>query len=54
MRKHAVFVAGLVGLLLVNTLVIRHCWANRDTARPPVHHRKPIKPGTATVLTEER
>ncbi len=54
MRKHALFVAGLLGMLLVNGIVIRYCWETRDTARPPVHHRKPLKPGTATALTQEK
>lgn len=54
MKKHVLFVAGLLGFLLVNTLVIRHCWVTRDTARPTEHQRKPIKPGTATALTEEK
>ena len=54
MKKHALFVAGLLGILLVNSLVIRYCWAHRDTGRPPANHRKLMKPGTATVLWEER
>ena len=54
MRKHVLFVTGLLGFLLVNAVVIRHCWTGRDTARPTDQHRRPLKPGTATALTEER
>jgi hypothetical protein len=54
MKKHALFVAGLLGFLLVNSLVIRYCWAHRETGRPPAQHRKVIKPGTATAFSEDR
>ncbi len=54
MKKHALFVAGLLGFLLVNAVVIRHCWVTRESGRPPAQHRKPPKPGTATVLSEAR
>jgi hypothetical protein len=51
MRRHFLFVAGLIGLLLANAFVIRYCWANPETARPPVRHVKPVKP-SALALEE--
>jgi hypothetical protein len=49
MKKHVVFVAGLAGFLVLNALVIRYCWATKDSVRPP-EIRRTTKPATATAF----